>query len=1098
MPNSLTNVIFDTSYVITTNTGPVFIGAPSGTTYTTTNGHTNFAALLNGAGTAGDAIIFSHGTSATHNLIELAFEAISVPTNSQIRAVYFVATCEYLNAGDGAGDLAPNFGVEFGGNRSPDVEPYPGYELWGAVQIGIVGSGSTTTGTRWTTEIDKSGTVSPFVGSAYGAASTFTTPQTIQNGDVFHLRLAQGAFDGQPEVRMTAGHMVVEYNQAPSATVSVSGGTNTPTLTPTITWTYSDPENDIQERYKVTVLLDSDNSIVYQSGEVISSAIAHAIPNGYLLNNTTYRVKVEVADAGSAGRYNIVTDDGSGAADHSLTFTTNVDPLLMPVLNLLPSRTDTSVPFDASTGGIGPLYGAARLNLLTESDARFYTGGAATAGAWAVDSDSAGTPTIAADTTNPFNYASILVTAAGATTAVHSAPITGIQAGMLLTAQAKVGHVTNRRAGNLIIRFYSDAGGTTSIGEASCTQYTTDVTSEPKYATWSTITRVPPGAASARLVVKVNASVAAEQYRISAAHVTTGAGNLLDDAGFDSNGFFPAWHNASSGASTFTYVAADTTGTNPESSFAGRLTRSTTDLCRVQTHADFAVLNGIYLVSADIKSGSSSVTTLNGGFLFDDASTLPASQPAFTGVATTIDNYAVLVDCTGVATARHGSLHFQSTAAGHMDLDSLAVEKVAIFYHGDFEDGTPTASLPLARGFGDSDQQNWMIGNALTGSSTVTYDSSSHGGSVAAKLLSTAGDSAAKMEQWFSVQGWTSLTVSWWSKSTTLTSGSAVVEFFDAGGTSMGTTTAASLSGTVAAYAQTTSSSIGVPLNAAWARLIFTADNDGTNNGTLWVDDVVVTSTGMGGSQAYSTSYAAGANHSFAPATPYIDGGWSAGGVSTVGTPSLIFERSNDQSTWTTVRQSETTPSLSVPLATPWTVNTTDYEFDSDYNTPGNTQHLYYRAAAYVYVATDVPARTPDTTHASLSKSNAFVPSEWLLIDPLSTADTVALQVKKAKFDTPEAAQTFTLLGRNRRIVVGDKVLGDTITLDLQTITHPEWQALQTQMAKQRTLVLRSPDGDWWYVRTTKRSRERVWTGSYTSRPLRNPSITFEQTDAIA
>lgn len=107
------------------------------------------------------------------------------------------------------------------------------------------------------------------------------------------------------------GYLDVAYNQAPVATPTAPSGAVTTTSQPTVTWTYSDPEADAQERYRVKVFtaaqygaggFDPETSTpTWDSGEVFSAATS--AQTGPLANSTTFRAYVKVADAGSSGRY---------------------------------------------------------------------------------------------------------------------------------------------------------------------------------------------------------------------------------------------------------------------------------------------------------------------------------------------------------------------------------------------------------------------------------------------------------------------------------------------------------------------------------------------------------------------------------------------------------------------------------------------------------------------------------------------------------------------------------------------------------------------------------------------------------------------------
>ena len=96
--------------------------------------------------------------------------------------------------------------------------------------------------------------------------------------------------------------LVIEYNEKPTATLTwPSGSSGTPTganddLSPTIAWTYADPESDAQTKLQVRVWDESSN-LVYDSGEVASAVASHTIPlTAGLVYGETYQVKARVRD----------------------------------------------------------------------------------------------------------------------------------------------------------------------------------------------------------------------------------------------------------------------------------------------------------------------------------------------------------------------------------------------------------------------------------------------------------------------------------------------------------------------------------------------------------------------------------------------------------------------------------------------------------------------------------------------------------------------------------------------------------------------------------------------------------------------------------
>lgn len=118
-------------------------------------------------------------------------------------------------------------------------------------------------------------------------------------------------------------------NEAPVATVSAPTG-NQGSSRPTVTWAYSDPESNAQERYRIKVFSAAQYGIggfsaetspyTWDSGEVFSAAVTAPV-GADLVNGVTYKAYVKVADTGSGGRY------GEWAAGPAFTIATTPPPV---------------------------------------------------------------------------------------------------------------------------------------------------------------------------------------------------------------------------------------------------------------------------------------------------------------------------------------------------------------------------------------------------------------------------------------------------------------------------------------------------------------------------------------------------------------------------------------------------------------------------------------------------------------------------------------------------------------------------------------------------------------------------------------------------
>jgi hypothetical protein len=135
--------------------------------------------------------------------------------------------------------------------------------------------------------------------------------------DLADLRLSHGYVPPAGTIPLTAAgnidwaevYLDIVTNEAPVATIT--SGASFATARPTWTWSYSDPENDSQERYWVKIFTDAQHAAggfdpdvttptldLHETFSAATTATATAdLPDG------TYWLYVKVADAGSSGRY---------------------------------------------------------------------------------------------------------------------------------------------------------------------------------------------------------------------------------------------------------------------------------------------------------------------------------------------------------------------------------------------------------------------------------------------------------------------------------------------------------------------------------------------------------------------------------------------------------------------------------------------------------------------------------------------------------------------------------------------------------------------------------------------------------------------------
>lgn len=84
-------------------------------------------------------------------------------------------------------------------------------------------------------------------------------------------------------------------SQSSSVTITAPDGTiNSPQVP--VAWNFTSPGSKTQGSYRVRVLRNSDEIMVYDSGTVISASTNHTVPAGYLVNNTEYTFEVTAVD----------------------------------------------------------------------------------------------------------------------------------------------------------------------------------------------------------------------------------------------------------------------------------------------------------------------------------------------------------------------------------------------------------------------------------------------------------------------------------------------------------------------------------------------------------------------------------------------------------------------------------------------------------------------------------------------------------------------------------------------------------------------------------------------------------------------------------
>lgn len=267
------------------------------------------SSIVGGAGSAhaatndnSDSTYFNMpGGASNSNEVTFDFADTAIPSTAQIRSVTPRIRVDNLGIGLNGG-AGQHFKMKAGGFDESN-EAVPAQSGFGTLTMT---ARSTAHGVPWTLSLLNALQVY----FRFGGAGTST------------LRIAELYLD-------------VLYNMPPTATGVGPSGTVT-TTRPAVSWTYSDPEGDAQERYRVKVFSAAQYGAVgfdpntatptADSGEVVSSATSWTCSVD-LQNGVTYRAFIAVSDVGSNGRYSAITTSGP-----YVQFTVDMPPPAVPEL----------------------------------------------------------------------------------------------------------------------------------------------------------------------------------------------------------------------------------------------------------------------------------------------------------------------------------------------------------------------------------------------------------------------------------------------------------------------------------------------------------------------------------------------------------------------------------------------------------------------------------------------------------------------------------------------------------------------------------------------------------------------------------------------
>jgi len=368
-------------------------------------------------------------------------------------------------------------------------------------------------------------------GSKPGSSATTITYPTLSkdlNGndwtvDRVHQLAVQIA--GSASIKFIEMYLDVVYNEIPVVSSVAPSGSIT-TQTPTISWTWTDPDGDAQDRYYVKIFTQAATLVAgfspdyaassVNSGTVYSAdtqwVVTTALPSG------VYWAYVKAADSGSNGRF---------SAWSSSTFTVAGDPPNAPVL--------VSATADPTVGRVA-LVVRQQDNMLAVQQAT----GDATATTepvrW-VGVTNTGTPAVNSSTGVVGNSIRFTVTSAGAATVrTTGTGINGIpvSASLAVAWSGKVKAGSAAGTSHLDLRVYDSSG--TDLGTTGRVGST--VTNSTSYQTSSGTATLPANAAYVALEWVLASATAGQVYDVDVNEVRYGSASSGGRGGLDSHNLF--------------------------------------------------------------------------------------------------------------------------------------------------------------------------------------------------------------------------------------------------------------------------------------------------------------------------------------------------------------------------------------------------------------------------------------------------------------------------------------------------------------------------------------------------------------------------------
>ena len=802
----------------------------------------------------------------------------------------------------------------------------------------------------------------------------------------------------------------VVYNEAP--VTSGVGVTSNLTTKPTVTWTYTDPENDNQERYRVKIyagsgtISDPDNTTaLYDSGEVLSSFNQHnvtaALPGSPA--GTTYRIYVKTADVGSSGRYGLWA---------TATVNIQTDSLATP---------EILTYADSGLGRIGIIVqGHDNILLHNSDDFESFNN------EWTPGTNAAALNKTTAQALHGLSSLLITPTAAGSTTTITLASgyRPTVSVGRMYTAMGWMRASTSGRVVRLDLQWYTSGGSLISTSQGLAMVDTT--------TGWVQLIAsgiAPSTAVTVGIIVTIfNPSAATDTHYLDEAYISpVPIRNLLplntSIMEIDISGWVAASQATITSTSTTVFEGAD--------ALQVTATGATPTVSSLTGTSGVPVIPGrSYTATAQTRAGVTG-RTCTASIIWYTAAGAVISTSSGTAITSTTTGWTLAtVTATAPATAAFAAVQLQWTTANVND--TFFVDIVTLFI-------ASTNLLTANQASIETDATGWTT----TSNCSVARSTAQFLDGVASLMLTStaAGTMSAKNAPANTVS--VTVGVSYTASAAFMAAASARsvevnINWRDASQSLLSTTSGTPVTDSTTGWTVATVTGTA-PANAVYATVEVMVNSTGAASEVHYVDSIGI----------FLTS----------------DVTWTVGDAAQTGTY-VIVERSLDNGvTWTQVRG-----------AVGWVLATLSGSAFDSFSTQRYVLYDYEvaRTVSVLYRARVTSQFSLISSNAQAASALTTGATGWWLKDPLAPALNHQIEAMPPfDFTRKKPTSVFDPLGRNVSVAVTDGVKGIAGTLSIRCQSKARYDKLEAILANGRTLLLEDIFGRSWYI---AQSGDSTWS----------------------